>query len=213
MSWVFLTGPYAYKIKKPVDLGFADFSTLQKRHFFCQEELRVNRRFAPQLYLDVVPITGTPDAPVLYGSDEPIEFAVKMQQFPQDALLSNVLEQGKLLPAHIDGLAREVAEFHARIDVDTDENRFGNPQSVRRPMEAKFRELCDAIDDEALRSQVEEKLEVDTGWRMILIGALSNLVIKAGAVAVLGHRKLLFRVTIAFGIALLCGLLLLVLWP
>jgi uncharacterized membrane protein (DUF4010 family) len=59
----------------------------------------------------------------------------------------------------------------------------------------------------------KERLEVDTGWRMILIGALSNLVFKAGAVAVLGHRRLLFRVTIAFGIALLCGLLLLVLWP
>src|SRR5215470_9847635 len=61
ISWVVLTGPYAYKIKKPVNLGFVDFSTLAKRHFFCQEELRLNRRLAPHLYLDVVPISGTPE--------------------------------------------------------------------------------------------------------------------------------------------------------
>ena len=68
ISWVLLTGDYAYKIKKPVDFGFLDFSSLEKRHHFCQEELRLNRRLAPQLYLEVVAIGGTPDRPVLVGA-------------------------------------------------------------------------------------------------------------------------------------------------
>ena len=63
ISWVVLTGPYAYKIKKPVNLGFVDFSTLAQRHFFCQEELRLNRRLAPQLYLELVALYGTPERP------------------------------------------------------------------------------------------------------------------------------------------------------
>ena len=96
ISWVVLTGPYAYKIKKPVNLGFVDFSTLAKRHFFCQEELRLNRRLAPQLYLDVVAISGTPEHPRLHGQGAPIEYAVKMVQFAQDTLLSHLIDVGTL---------------------------------------------------------------------------------------------------------------------
>src|SRR4029450_13551273 len=94
ISWIVLTGPYAYKIKKPVNLGFVDFSTLAKRHFFCQEELRLNRRLAPQLYLEVVAISGTPERPQLHGAGTPIEYAVKMHQFAQDQLLSQLLAAG-----------------------------------------------------------------------------------------------------------------------
>ncbi|HXK57421.1 MAG TPA: aminoglycoside phosphotransferase, partial [Gammaproteobacteria bacterium] len=65
ISWVILTGTYAYKIKKPVDLGFLDFSTLAKRHHYCTEEVRLNRRLAPAFYLGVIPVTGSPDAPHL----------------------------------------------------------------------------------------------------------------------------------------------------
>src|SRR5450631_2845922 len=68
ISWVLLTGKYAYKIKKPINFGFLDFSTLEKRRFFCYEELRLNRRLAADLYLDVVPITGKPDQPRMAGS-------------------------------------------------------------------------------------------------------------------------------------------------
>src|SRR5215475_1073060 len=109
ISWVVLTGPYAYKIKKPVNLGFVDFSTLAKRHFFCQEELRLNRRLAPQLYLDVVPIAGTPERPRFHGPGAPIEYAVKMVQFAQETLLSHLIEAGQLQMAHIDSLAHEVS--------------------------------------------------------------------------------------------------------
>jgi aminoglycoside phosphotransferase family enzyme len=81
ISWVVLTGPYAYKIKKPVNVGFLDSSTLAKRHFFCQEELRLNRRLAPHLYLDVVAIAGTSERPRVHGQGPPIEYAVRMVQF------------------------------------------------------------------------------------------------------------------------------------
>src|ERR1035437_2264354 len=84
ISTVLLTGPYAYKIKKPLNLGFLDFTTLAARRHFCEEELRLNRRLAPSLYLDVVAICGKPDAPRLCSREAEgvIEYAVKMKQFP-----------------------------------------------------------------------------------------------------------------------------------
>ncbi|MET0657218.1 MAG: AAA family ATPase [Steroidobacteraceae bacterium] len=87
ISWVILTGQMAYKIKKPVRLGFLDFSTLESRRHYCEEELRLNRRFAPDLYLAVVPISGTPAAPRVNGKGKPIEFAVQLRQFdPREEL-------------------------------------------------------------------------------------------------------------------------------
>ena len=96
ISWVLLAGDYAYKVKKPVNLGFLDFSTLEARRFYCDEELRLNRRTAPRLYLEVVPITGSESAPQLGGTGEAIEYAVKMHRFPQEALLSRMAQDGAL---------------------------------------------------------------------------------------------------------------------
>src|SRR5260221_8556363 len=102
ISYVLLTGRYAYKLKKAVDFGFLDFTTLAARRHFCEEELRLNRRLAPELYLDVVALTGSIDAPVVGGDAPPVEYAVKMREFPQDALASLSLSRGELVPAHID---------------------------------------------------------------------------------------------------------------
>src|SRR5215510_1288167 len=147
ISWVVLTGSYAYKIKKPVNLGFVDFSTLAQRHFFCQEELRLNRRLAPQLYLDVVAITGTPERPRVHGQGTPIEYAVRMVQFAQETLLSHLIAVGQLQGAHIDALAHEVSAFHARIAVADPTSRFGTPEVVYQPVQENFQHLFDAIDD------------------------------------------------------------------
>ena len=81
ISWVILTGEYVYKVKKAVDFGFLDYSTLEKRAFFCREELRLNQRFAPHIYLDVIEISGSSTRPVLQGDGEPVEYAVRMKQF------------------------------------------------------------------------------------------------------------------------------------
>jgi aminoglycoside phosphotransferase family enzyme len=99
ISWVFLTGEFAYKVKKPVTLGFLDFSTLDLRRRFCDEELRLNRRFSPDLYLDVVPITGTPDAPRIGGDGKAIEFAAGCGGF-DDALLNRKLRANAVTPGH-----------------------------------------------------------------------------------------------------------------
>ncbi len=112
ISWVVLAGAYAYKIKKPVNMGFLDFSSLAARRYYCEEELRLNRRFAPDLYLEVVPITGEVDAPHVGGSGPVIEFAVKMRRFEQTALLDAKLARGELDGIAVEALARKIAAFH-----------------------------------------------------------------------------------------------------
>lgn len=138
MSWILLAGRYAYKIKKPVDLGFADFSSLDQRRHYCVEELRVNRRLAPHLYLDVVTITGDFETPQLDGKGDAIEYAVKMKRFPQSELLPRVLERGDLSYRHLEELARAVARFHGNVDVDNASGPYGTPDSVWAPMAANF---------------------------------------------------------------------------
>jgi len=130
ISWVLLTGPFAYKIKKPVNLGFVDFSTLALRHHACLEELRLNRRLAPTLYLEVVSLTGTPQAPTFNGDAEPFEFAVKMRQFPLDATLDHALPKGKVQNQHIDQLAKDLARFHASLPASPESTSWGDPEVV-----------------------------------------------------------------------------------
>jgi aminoglycoside phosphotransferase family enzyme/gluconate kinase len=146
ISWVLLAGEYAYKIKKPVDLGFLDFSTLPKRRHFCEEELRLNRRLAPQIYLGVVPITGTIAAPRIGAAGEPIEYAVKMRRFAQEAQLDRVLGRGELKPQHIDALADELARFHGEIAVAAPGTPFGEPDAVYAPMHENFEQIRPRVD-------------------------------------------------------------------
>jgi len=117
ISWVVLTGSFAYKIKKPIKLAFLDYSTLQKRKHYCELELRLNRRWAPNLYLDVVPICGSFSEPFVGGKGTPIEYAVKMRQFPQSAQLDEQLDEGLLDEADMFGLAETVAKIHAVVPV------------------------------------------------------------------------------------------------
>ena len=115
ISWVILTGSYAYKIKKPVNLGFLDFTSLAARRHYCEEELRLNRRLAPDIYLETVAITGAPLRPVIGGSGPAIEYAVKMREFAQAALLDGALARGEVGVPTIDALARKLAAFHAAL--------------------------------------------------------------------------------------------------
>jgi hypothetical protein len=141
ISWVILAGSYAYKIKKSLDLGFLDFSTLEKRRFYCQEELRLNKRLAPMMYLSVVPITGTAEFPQWAGAGEAIEYAVKMRAFPQQAQLDRVLALGALTAGQIDILAKYIANFHNQIEVAGMKNWYGNPESVLKPVEENFKQI------------------------------------------------------------------------
>ncbi|MDE2089605.1 MAG: AAA family ATPase [Gammaproteobacteria bacterium] len=159
ISYVLLTGPYAYKIKKPLDLGFLDFSSLEKRRFFCHEELRLNRRLAPQLYVDVVAVTGSAAAPALNGPGPAIEYAVKMVQFPQDALLDRHLGRSALTVGYIDLIARTVAEFHGRIATAPPDSPFGTPERAHYPVAENFRQIRPLL-DQARDLEHLERLEV-----------------------------------------------------
>lgn len=130
ISHVFLAGRFAYKLKKPIDLGFLDFSTLDRRRRCCDEELRLNRRLAPDLYLGVVPITGTADAPRIGRSGPVQDYAVQMQRFPQYGLLSRHPLSGDLM----DRLAEQIADFHAQIPIADSRSAFGTPEAVLAPM-------------------------------------------------------------------------------
>lgn len=129
ISWVLLTGDHAFKIKKPVDLGFADFSTLERRRALCEEEIRLNRRLAESIYLGVVPVGGSVDAPELFA-EPAIEYAVKMRRFDADARLDRRIEAGQLGRAQVDDLAERIARFHAGLPADRDDQRHGGAEAV-----------------------------------------------------------------------------------
>ena len=156
ISCVFLTGHYAYKIKKAVDFGFLDFTTLAARRFFCEEELRLNRRLAPTLYLDVVPITGSVEAPVLRGDGPALEYAVKMCEFPQDALASRILARGELSPADIDALAGKVADFHEASGVAPGDGAFGSPDAILHVVRQNFAQIRPLLATATERDELEE---------------------------------------------------------
>ena len=125
ISWVLLTGELAYKLKKPVDYGFVDFSTLEKRRFFCEEELRLNARTAPALYLDVAVLRKTPagwrfaqrDGSETSAPAGTLEYAVRMRRFADNERLDRLADQGRVTDARIEELAAQVAALHANSAV------------------------------------------------------------------------------------------------
>lgn len=133
ISWVLLDGRHAWKIKKPVRLGFLDFGSLATRRHYCEEELRLNRRLAPELYLDVVPIRGSAAQPRLDGDEPAIDYAVRMVQFPPGSLLSEKLAAGTLDGQHVDRLAIRLAAFHEaapRAPADSEHGSAGQIESA-----------------------------------------------------------------------------------
>ncbi len=141
ISIVVLTGPFAYKIKKPVDLGFLDFTTLEKRRLFCDEELRLNSRLAPEIYLDVARICGTPQSPRIGGTGEIIEYAVRMREFPQEALADRVLARGELTPRQVDALSAGIARFHCDAPRSSRIDGFSTPEAVLAPALQNFAQI------------------------------------------------------------------------
>lgn len=164
ISYVLLAGDYAYKLKKPLDLGFVDFSTLERRRFCCEEELRLNRRLAPALYLDVVPVTGSPSAPRMgtdRGAEGPVlEYAVRMHRFPQQALL----DRNPLDPDLVDRLAERIAVFHGEIPAAPPDSPYGTPSAVLAPMIENLRQVRQRAEEPERRGQIE-RLEAWTRRR------------------------------------------------
>jgi aminoglycoside phosphotransferase family enzyme/predicted kinase len=155
ISYVLLTGTTAFKIKKAVNLQFLDFSTLAKRRYYCDEELRLNRPLAPSVYLDVVAITGTAEAPVIGGDGPVLEYALKMRQFGQDGLLSQMLARGALTGAHIDRLAGVVAAFHGSTGKAAADAPYGRLDDILQPALENFTQLLTVVDEPADRVALE----------------------------------------------------------
>jgi len=145
ISWVILTGDYAYKVKKPVDLGFLDFSTLEKRRMCCEAEVRLNQRMAPTVYLDVVTITGARDAPRMNGGGPVLDYAVRMRQFDQGAQLDRMLARGALTREHLDAFAAAVADFHERAARVPKSASFGTPEAVWAPVAENFAHIGEKV--------------------------------------------------------------------
>ncbi|MES9855791.1 MAG: AAA family ATPase [Sedimenticola sp.] len=152
ISSILLAGDYAYKIKKPLDLGFLDFTTLKRRRHFCQEEVRLNSRLAPATYLGVIPITGTTVAPLLGGEGEAIEYAVKMRRFSGDRLLSHHAD--RLTRDTLDVIADRLARFHSEIEVAGREVIYGNPEVLLEPMRHNFEQVDRLVGDAAALGRV-----------------------------------------------------------
>lgn len=190
ISWVLLTDEFAWKIKKPVKFDFLDFSTLKRREHFCQEELRLNRRFAPHLYLDVVTITGSPDSPVIKiptapshaNHDEPpIEFAVRMRRFDQSQLLSRLADSGQLDASIVDQLADSVAAAHADAEPLT-QTRVAPSPSQRNVDRRMVELLAEAVHDnfsnlqERLRDRARQNLLTRLeNWSDFELTSLENI--------------------------------------
>jgi aminoglycoside phosphotransferase family enzyme/predicted kinase len=130
ISVVFLAGEFAYKIKKPVQFPFADFSTLEKRRFYCDEEVRLNRRLAPKVYLGVLPITLDGAALRIDGTGEPVEWVVQMQRLPADVTLHERLQRGEVSVELVETLARRIAEFHRAAPAEPGKAHLGSFEAV-----------------------------------------------------------------------------------
>ncbi|RKR07262.1 hypothetical protein C7446_0071 [Kushneria sinocarnis] len=149
ISWVLLAGEHAYKIKKPLDFGFLDFSTLAKRRHFCEEEIRLNSRLASNIYLEAVPITGSPEAPRINGAGEAFEYAVHMRVFDNEGLFDTLQARGELTEAHMDDMVDQLVDFHQRAERAAPDSAFGTPEVVHAPVAQNFEQLHELLEEPA----------------------------------------------------------------
>lgn len=146
ISYVALTGTYAYKVKKPVNFGFLDFSSLDKRKYYCEEELRLNKRLCPKLYLDVLPITKKDDILELDGDGTIVEYVVKMKEFPQECIMTNLLKQGKVSEKTIDRLCTILVDFYNSQIPSEEVKKYGEMPSVKQNIDENFEQTRPMID-------------------------------------------------------------------
>jgi aminoglycoside phosphotransferase family enzyme/predicted kinase len=166
ISYVLLAGDYVYKVKKPVDLGFLDYSTLEKRRFYCEEEVRLNRRLCPEAYLGVVPITSKGESVALAGTGEVVEYAVKMKRLPQERMMEALLEKDTVTSDMLTALTGKLAAFHRSSERSGRIDSFGGEETIRANWQENFEQTQPYIGRtisqqqwEAIKGYVEAFLE------------------------------------------------------
>ncbi|MEM8613636.1 MAG: AAA family ATPase [Cyanobacteria bacterium P01_H01_bin.105] len=155
-AYVLLTGNYAYKVKKPINYGFLNYSTLAARKHYVEEELRLNQRTAQEIYLEVVPIYKEGPIFSLLAHGEPVEYAVKMNQFPAGSLFSDLLNQGQLTWELMQSLAHQVADFHNRAAVNEHIQSFGTIQQIRLAFDENYAQSLAYIGRGQTQQQLQE---------------------------------------------------------
>jgi len=138
ISWIFLAGEFVYKIKKPVDFGFLNFSTLDRRLFYCHEEVRLNSRLCPEIYLGVVPLREAPGGVSFTGSGTVVDHAVKMKRLPEERMADRLLASGRLTGSDVAVIAARIAEFHGSAERGGEIDAYGNVEAIARNWEENF---------------------------------------------------------------------------
>lgn len=174
ISHLFFTPRHVYKVKKAVNFGFLDFTTLEKRRYYCHQEVELNRRLSPQVYLGVVEVRLQGGRYTVEGLGETVEYAVKMQRLPQERLLATLLRQGEVTSEDIRRLAVKIADFHAGAETRPSITRLGGIEAVRQNVEENFAQTrqyvgtClsqDLFDDLEAYSQVFMAVREGLFWR------------------------------------------------
>ena len=138
ISLVFLTGRHAYKIKKPVDFGFLDFTNLERRKFFCEQEVILNRRLAPRIYLGVVPITEKDGRVFLDGPGRVVEYAVKMEQISRECLMNHLVSQNRATAQMMEAIAERLVRFYSSSPTGDYIESFADPQRLKQDTDENF---------------------------------------------------------------------------
>ena len=146
ISLLFLTGTHVYKLKKPVDFGFLDFTSLEKRKFFCEQEVNLNRRLSPAIYLGVVRITQDGTQIRLEGKGEPVEYAVKMKQIPEERLMDKLLERSQVTPEMVEAVSEKLVKFYFAAETNDLIKSFAKPERVKQDTDENFGQTEKYID-------------------------------------------------------------------
>jgi aminoglycoside phosphotransferase family enzyme/predicted kinase len=162
ISYVLLDGYHAYKIKKPVDLGFVNFTSLEKRKFYCGEEIRLNKRLAADLYIGVITITGPAKKPEINGKGRILEYAVKMKQFPRESELSRLIDSSTDLTEPFHQFCIKLAAFHTVVEVADQKSGFSNGESISSRNIQNFK----SIDMDLLTPEETEALTHLKQWTL-----------------------------------------------
>ncbi len=144
ISFVFLTRNFVYKVKKAVDLGFLDFTTLEKRRFFCEKELELNRRLCGDMYLEVVPINRS-NVIKIKGEGETVEYAVKMKRMPQERMMNKLLEENKVDSKLVDRIAKIIADFHSKAETNRRISEFGSLAIIETNWKENFEQTREFV--------------------------------------------------------------------
>jgi len=162
MSFIFLTGAFVYKVKKTINLGYLDYTTLENRHFFCHQELKLNRRLCPNAYLDIVAINKDKNSIRINGKGEPIEYAVKMSQLPQEHMMDALLRSGQLTQKMITQVAEKLASFHRKTETNPEISAFGRIEVISQNNKENFHQTEKYIGISLLSSQYNRILNYTT---------------------------------------------------